>query len=214
MDIVLNEQRKLALIEEISAAFDGVSREGGVSLSESWIIDDYGSEEERAEARKQDTEVRWQDVPDMGICYGYSCLSFLDDIGFHYYVPAYIVWCLRNMDDEAPEAPILDSMTLESLISSLGGRPGKLDEYHLSRYKRFTPAQSKAVAHFLKYMEEREDVWGVEMERLRQETMAKAGHTQQEIDAAWAAGEKYRREHDLPENDSRRALGNYWAQYL
>jgi hypothetical protein len=69
-------QRKRHLIEEIHLAFDGVSREHGVSLRESLVIDDYGSSEERAEAKKQDTETRWQDVPDQHICHGGSCLSF------------------------------------------------------------------------------------------------------------------------------------------
>ena len=72
------EQRKRALVEEITTAFDGVSRENGVSLSESWVIDNYGSAEERAKSRKQDTEIKWQDVPDEDICHRYSCLSFLE----------------------------------------------------------------------------------------------------------------------------------------
>jgi hypothetical protein len=113
------EQRKQALMEEITAAFDGVSRENGVSLSEAWVIDDYGSDEERAEARKEDTETRWQDVPDEDIAYGYSCLSFLDEIGFHYYIPAYMVWYLRYIDNEDPEDPSYGSNTFESLIYAL-----------------------------------------------------------------------------------------------
>ncbi len=74
------EQSKAALIEEITTTFDGVSREGGVSLHESYVIDDYGSEAQRMEARKLDTEMRWQDVPDADIAAGDSCLSFLDEI--------------------------------------------------------------------------------------------------------------------------------------
>ena len=76
------EQRKTALIEEITAAFDGVSREQGVTLHEATVIDDYGSLEERALARTQDTEDKWQNVPDEDIRFTDAVLSFLDPKGF------------------------------------------------------------------------------------------------------------------------------------
>ena len=130
------EQRKVALIDEITKAFDGVSRENGVSLSESCVIDDYGSYKERAAARRQDTETRWQDVPDRDICYGDSCLNFMDEIGFHYYIPAYVVWFLRNMDNEEPEAPSYGSNTFDSLVYALGSNGSDpLDEFYLSKYR-------------------------------------------------------------------------------
>ena len=37
---IVYEKRKLALIEEITVAFDGVSREDGVTLHEATVIDD------------------------------------------------------------------------------------------------------------------------------------------------------------------------------
>ena len=98
------EQRKLDLIEEVRTAFDGVAREGGVSLSEAWVIDDRGSAKERAEARQQDTEARWQDVSEEDIAYGSVCLHFFDAVGFRYYLPAYIIWVLRHMDNKDPSS--------------------------------------------------------------------------------------------------------------
>ena len=91
-------ERKAALIEEIVAAFDGVSREGGVSMSEAEVIDDYGSDEERATARLSDTEARWQDVPDEQLALNWP-FHFFDPIGFRYYTPAYLVYYLRWVDD-------------------------------------------------------------------------------------------------------------------
>lgn len=41
------EQKKQALIAEITAVFDGVSLGDGISLSEAWVIDDYGTAAER-----------------------------------------------------------------------------------------------------------------------------------------------------------------------
>lgn len=206
------EQRKLALIEEIISAFDGVSRENGVSLSESWVIDNYGSAQERAEARKQDTETRWQDVPDEDIACGYSCLNFLDEVGFHYYIPAYVVWYLRNMDNEDPG---FGSNTFERLIYVLGANgSGELDEFHLSKYRLFTPEQSKAIAHFLEFDGEVEDAYQIESEQWRQEMLSDEGFSQEQIDAAAEQAKLHRIEHDLPENHARRALERYWGQFL
>jgi hypothetical protein len=76
------------IIDEINRAFDGVTREGGVSFHEADVIDNYGSKQERTKARKLDTDECWQDVPEKDI--ENDCiLSFLDPIGFRYYMAAY-----------------------------------------------------------------------------------------------------------------------------
>jgi len=153
------EQRKLALIDEITAAFDGVARGDGVSISEARVIDDNGSDSERAAARKRDTETRWQDVPDENIFRGDSHLTFMDEVGFHYYIPAYVVWFLRNMDDEGPQSPAFNSNTFDSLIFALGAdRSGALEEFYLSKYQLFTLEQSKAIAHFLHFLQFEEEI--------------------------------------------------------
>ena len=103
-DIPNYEERKAASIEEISAAFDGVSRAGGVSISETRVIEYLGSDEERAKARQDDNETRWQNVPEeaIGEGEGYEALGSFDNISFRYYLPAYLVWYLRNVDGEYP----------------------------------------------------------------------------------------------------------------
>ena len=160
------EDRKLALIEEINAAFDGVSRENGVSLSEAWVIDNYGSDEERAAARKQDTETRWQDVADEAIADGYSCLSFLGEIGFRYYIPAYMVWYMRYIDIEEPDDPYPYSNSFEWLIYALGGLEERDSSYRLSKFRLFTIEQSKAIARFLEFNSERQNEYYAEFEYL------------------------------------------------
>ncbi len=209
------EQRKLALIAEITAAFDGVSRENGVSLSEASVIDDYGSAEERAEARLQDTETRWQDVTDEDIASSDQCLSFLDPIGFHYYIPAFVVWFLRNMDNEDPKSLAFSSNTFESLIYSLTLENwGGWEPYYLNKYSLFTREESKAIAHFFQFQAEREDRFNKEGEQELHEMLSKEGFSQKEIDARMREIENSRRESDLPENFARRALERYWGQFL
>ena len=108
------EARKAALIEEIITAFDGVSRKGGVSIGETLVIEYLGSDEERAVARRKDNEIRWQDVPNeaIGEGFGYEALGSFDNIGFHYYLPAYLVWYLKKMNAPWPEC---DSNTYSSV---------------------------------------------------------------------------------------------------
>lgn len=55
---------KHEVVSAIRAAFDGVDREDGVTLHEARVLDNYGSEGERAEARDRDTDRIWEQVPD------------------------------------------------------------------------------------------------------------------------------------------------------
>jgi hypothetical protein len=201
------EQRKQAVIKEITAAFDGVSREGGVSWNEAWVIDDYGTDRQRAKARKKDTETRWQDVPERDIAYGSSCLSFFDEIGFRYYLPAYIVWCLRHIDTEDTNDLIYESDSYCSIIWHLRDDSPDLHQYHMARFGLFTREQSKAIAHFLEFAEERSikihrELWWPEM--------LSKGFSQEELDQFWPQEEKIHAERD----DSTRALERYWKQFL
>lgn len=156
------EAKKAALIKEIERAFDGVEREDGVTFHEARVIDDYGSDAERAQARLEDTENRWQDVPDELLINGDQIISFLDVKGFRYYLPAYLVWYLRYMDNEDEE---FSSDTFDSVDFYLMAwhEPGKearnsfdaLILICLEQFKSLNFEQSKAVAHFLEFRCER-----------------------------------------------------------
>ncbi len=205
------EQRKLALIEEITAAFDGVSREDGVTLHEATVIDDYGSLEERAKAHKKDKESRWQDVPEDDIRFTDAVLSFLDPKGFHYYLPAYVVWYLRNMDSEEPGywSNTFDSVIFHLTVPNDSAR----DDYYLSRFRLLTSPQSKAIARFLEFEAENEDILRIESEQSRQTSMREEGYSQEEIDAHKERISQFGKSHDLPENRARRALKRYWGSF-
>lgn len=154
------EAEKLALIEEIDRAFDGVERGDGVTFHEARVIDDYGSAALRAEARLQDTETRWQDVPDELLVNGDQIISFLDDKGFVYYLPAYLVWYLRFMDCEDDEfsSDTFDSVDFHLLAINREHIEPHYDAIitmHLERFKMLNVTQSKSVAHFLVFQIER-----------------------------------------------------------
>lgn len=141
-----------ALICEITAAFDGVSREGGLSLHAAAGLDDYEySPEEQAANRAKDTETRWQEVPDewiarMGL--GDVALSYFDPNGFHYYIPAYLIWMLKSWRDGG-----IENNTEDSIIYSLMAQhDGSISEKDLARFSMLNGEQSKAVAHFLEFL--------------------------------------------------------------
>ncbi len=137
----------LLLIEQITKAFDGVSRDNGVSLHEARAIDDYEGESGRAAARQKDTESRWQDVPVQWLEEFSDVFHFFDAKGFRYYLPAYMIWAIKNYQ-------ITKSNSLDMMIYSLDVYEDKdfpdYDPYH--RFRLFNQEQVKAVAAFLRFM--------------------------------------------------------------
>jgi hypothetical protein len=137
------ETARRELLAAIAAAFGDVQREDGVSLHEAYVIDNYGTEEERAEARALDTDQHWWEVPDADLEESYSALSFYDEKGFRYYLPAYMTWALRVLDQ-----PNANTTSLDSLLFDLTPCYGLFEE----RIKLLSPEQCKAVCRFLQYL--------------------------------------------------------------
>jgi uncharacterized protein DUF6714 len=140
------EHRRAVVVEQIHRAFAGVGREGGVSLHEAVVIDNYGSQEERETARTLDMEATWQDIPETDIEQCDTALTFLDPIGFRYYLPAYMVWTLNHYEHS-------ESMSVDSTIYAL--------DYcflfrglAMERFRPFSREQSEAVCAFLHFIAE------------------------------------------------------------
>ncbi|MFM9115406.1 MAG: DUF6714 family protein [Planctomycetota bacterium] len=83
-------------VNQIADAFAGVSLGNGVSLREADVIDDYGTDDERAAAREQDELHDWQRIPDEDIANHSSVLCFMDDEGLRFHLPAYMRFTLRR----------------------------------------------------------------------------------------------------------------------
>ena len=194
------DYRKLALIEEITVAFDSVARRDGVTLHEAMVLDRYGSHEERAAARAQDTEDKWQSVPENDIRFSDAVLSFLDSKGFHYYLPAYMVWYLRNIDNEDPD---YWSNTFSSVIFHLTYQMD-IEDYVASKFRLFTPAQQRATGRFLQFDVDREET--IERQDL-QESLSKGGLSPEEINSLLL-------DHKFHNHEDRQALETYWRQFI
>ncbi|MDQ1611392.1 MAG: hypothetical protein QOG00_1323 [Pyrinomonadaceae bacterium] len=150
------ETRRDALVAQITAAFDGVSREDGTTLHEAEALDDRKSAREQRAARALDLEERWQDVPDKEIAWCCHALSFLDAKGFRYYLPAFMRYGLRHRGDPDDNGFILSSC-MHQLTQDFPTSVRKSDPAKMARVWNFTNAQSRAVAAFLRFVIEFED---------------------------------------------------------
>lgn len=137
------EKERAAVEAMIHAAFAGVTREGGVSWSESVAIDDYESPSVRAKARASDKDTCWEWVaedPDWTPEVGVGGFNFLDAIGFRYYIPAAMLWCLRTN----AASPVAFTLSWS----------GGIDEsYDRGKWALISVAQSRCIARFLRFME-------------------------------------------------------------
>lgn len=137
------------LDREIREAFAEVTRGDGVTLHEADVIDDYGSDQERLAARQLDTDQHWSEVPDALIARMPHALSFLDESGFRYYLPAYLSWTLRSYDST-------DSASLSALLFDLA-RPSEpstpeREATVRARFRLLTAAQSQVVCRVLRFL--------------------------------------------------------------
>jgi len=134
------------LIAEITAAFDGVAREDGVSLREGDAIDGCVSDKRRAAARRLDTDARWQDVPNADLSNYYLALHYLDAKGFCYYLPAYLIW------DLTANTSSTHGIGSHVLFHLLLPPEANLRHDWLERFSLLTPEQGKAVCRFLRFV--------------------------------------------------------------
>jgi hypothetical protein len=134
-----------AIIAAIRAAFRGVAR-GAITLHEAEVIDDYGTDEERAAARELDTERGWEEIPDAYVEECPSALYHVDPESWRYYVPRYMEWSIRHFRSS-------DSFLVDSTIYGFNpSTDATLLEHEMERYRTLTAEQAQAVCRFLRYM--------------------------------------------------------------
>jgi hypothetical protein len=126
-----------AVEQEIRTAFKGVSREGGISWSESVELDLYGSPGEQAAARARDKDQHWEDLVD-DVAWrhdqGVGGFAFLDAVGFRYYIAPAMIRSAR-----AGGCDLEYWLTID-------------DDLGIRRVRAIDPSQGKAIARFLRLM--------------------------------------------------------------
>jgi hypothetical protein len=116
-----NTQRIHDAIED---SFQGVQLEGGISLHEAVVLDDYGTQEERRRARLQDELDDWRRIPDETIGRYSASLAFLDAKGMRFYLPAFMRFAIRHY--QRSNSPSIDYL-LNKLNWSLGSWAESVD---------------------------------------------------------------------------------------
>lgn len=134
------DTKREALIGEIHAAFQGVTRGGGVSLHEAREIDYHSSRAKREEARARDVEASWSEVTLEALLDNEKYLVFLDPLGLRYYLPALMTWYLRT-DGQVGGEELLFALCL----------------FPERKARSLSATQCKAVLSFLRYIGETQD---------------------------------------------------------
>ncbi len=125
--------------EEIRLAFKDVSLDGGVSLDQTVVMDDYGrgvTAEEFAALPLKEITNDWSAIPD-SVLDEAECLAFLDDKGFKYYIPAFMIRLLSNYD----ACSMMTIGTIHRLYPD--------SEYIEERYALLNAKQRKAIALYV-----------------------------------------------------------------
>ncbi len=129
------------IVSSLERAFATVRR-GARTLHEAEVIDDYGTEAERRQARARDPEDDWRDIPDASMQRCADALPHLDPVSWRFYLPAFMRLALRTM--QRPRSPI------DRVIYTLAlGDDQDLNEYQRTRFSTLNREQVRVVHRFL-----------------------------------------------------------------
>jgi hypothetical protein len=131
------------VISEIEAAFVGVPF-GQLSLHEADLMDSYGATAaQRQAARDRDPERDWREVSDASLRECDYALSYLDPLGWRFYLPAFMRWRLRD--------PAASDHVIYSLDPAGIRQHERLTE---ERFRSLDQVQVRAVCAFLRFVSE------------------------------------------------------------
>ena len=133
------ELETIALIEQ---SFDTYSLDGGISLREAKGIDSYESKSALKKARMLDEKNDWRNIPYRDIENIPSIFSFLDAKGVMFYLPAFMIYIIKNHDFDK-------SNVEEDVIFSLSSDIGST--WFKGRFKLIEKKHKNAIVSFLKW---------------------------------------------------------------
>lgn len=136
------------IISYIEEAFDGVPQPKLITLHVAQEHDSYNYDNDEA-VRKRDFFGPWQNIPFSHIKNCPNALSYLDEIGMRFYLPVFMVSCLKNFGHS-------EGFYKEHTLYSLNNYPDNpdLSNYHRKRFLLFNTKQLKACALFVQYCAE------------------------------------------------------------
>ncbi len=149
------------IVETIERAFAGVQLEEGISLGEAIVLDDYGSDEDRALARSHDELHDWRNISDETIACSSVGLSFLDAKGIRFYLPAFMRFALRHYQHS-------DSASISYIIYTLDCSSGSGAPLVDDLLEKATDEQRALLTRAFSAMEIKEKFESARLERSRE----------------------------------------------
>lgn len=128
---------------EIRAAFKDVKLDGGISLRQAKVIDNYGegvTNEEFAALPQQDITDDWTALS-AELLDEYCVIPHFDAKGFRYYIPAYILSVIHDYGYLSERA--------SSTLYVLYPKKDNLWDHYMMHYSLLNFQQRSAIAHFL-----------------------------------------------------------------
>lgn len=139
------------LIERIRAAFLDVELGDGITIHQAIVLDDRGDRFDEAKARRKDAGVHWTELTCETVQKCNSALSFLDEKGVRFYLPAFMICSLKGGSSLVMDAAIFKLM-YEHGVSRRQTQPK-----NISAKFDFSPAQIRVIADFLEFLHPEEE---------------------------------------------------------
>ena len=141
-------KKSLKLIKQIEEAFKGVQLEDGISLNMTEFYDSYEQETKFLELAKNDERRSWESIDDETLEEFTGTFAFTDLKGFRFYLPAYMIYTLKNYKTS-------DSIITDFTIYAL-----QHDHYIFKKTSMrdfFTKEQFECILKFLEFSVEEDD---------------------------------------------------------
>jgi hypothetical protein len=141
------------LIKAIEQTFDGVEY-STTSLRQFVLTDEFGlsrhiTDSEWSEAGRNRVDSKWQEIPDSEIEECDSMLAHMQANEFRYFLPAYMVYALKNLPKSDGSNFILGSVVFSLYPSS---KDFGLYNYNVKQLSLLNIDQELAVVSFLKFI--------------------------------------------------------------
>lgn len=139
------------LAERIEAAFGNVVLGTGTSLHQAQALDRMDLPAVVEQARRRDTEHRWQEIADEKVEDFHYALTYLNPEGLRFYLPRYMIFSLEH--------PGLDSPAVDAAVYAcdFGDDTENIQQEVLAQFNAMSRRQMTVIAEFLAFVAQSED---------------------------------------------------------
>lgn len=126
------------VIAHFRRAFAGVTLDGGTSLFDAEMIDDYGCDSSRNDPIRHLPYTTWEALPGV-LLDSFRPTSFFDARGVRFHLPAYMARAVEDGDD--------------IVVQWVTPSKGELADWWAEKFSLITPEQGRAIIDFLEFVQ-------------------------------------------------------------